>query len=245
MKTTTVISTLFALATLTAVAAAQPGAESGSYPQPAPYPQPQPQPQPQPGQYPQPAPYPQPQPGQYPPPAQYPQPQPGQYQPPVQYPGAQQPGMQAAPPPTDRSHRGFTIGIGVGVASLSDGQNSVDAINGRFFAGGWLSRATALTFDASSYAINHSDYYGALNVYGLGLQQYLSARTWVGGTVGAAQITESGFSSDRVLGLVGRGGYNIFESGPHALSLSLELAVGFFKSDALVGFSAGIGYQLL
>lgn len=154
--------------------------------------------------------------------------------------------MQAAPPPpTDRSHRGFTIGVGLGIASLSDGQNSADAINGRFFAGGWLSRATALTFDASSYAVNDAGSSGAFNVYGLGLQQYISARTWVGGTVGAAQITDNGFNSDSVLGIVGRGGYNILESGPHALSLTLELAVGFFEADSLVGFSAGIGYQLL
>ena len=155
--------------------------------------------------------------------------------------------MQQPPPPTvDRTHRGFTIGLGVGIASLSDGNNSVDAINGRFFAGGWLSRATALTFDASSYSVNDSSRSSSsFNVYGLGIQQYLGARSWIGGTVGAAQIVDSGFTSDSVLGLVGRGGYNILESGPHALSLTLELSVGFFDPEALVGFSAGIGYQLL
>jgi hypothetical protein len=154
--------------------------------------------------------------------------------------------MQAPPPPADRTHRGFTVGLGIGIASLSDGQNSVDAINGRFFAGGWLSRATALTFDASSYGVNDSGRSDAsFTVYGVGVQQYLGTRSWIGGTVGAAQVTGNGFTSDSVLGLVGRGGYNILESGPHALSLTLELSVGFFDPEALVGFSAGIGYQLL
>lgn len=154
--------------------------------------------------------------------------------------------MQAAPPPpTDHTHQGFTIGVGVGLASLRDGQSSVNAINGRFFVGGWLSRATALTFDASSYAVNDANASGAVNVYGLGLQQYVGAHSWIGGTVGAASIFGNGYQSESVLGLVGRGGYNIFESGPHALSLTLELTVGFFDPEALVGFSAGIGYQLL
>ena len=82
-------------------------------------------------------------------------------------------------------------------------------------------------------------------MYGLGLQQYVGARTWIGGTIGTAQLTSNFGNTANVLGLVGRGGYNILESGPHVLSFTIELAAGFFDQDTLVGFSAGIGYQLL
>ena len=169
------------------------------------------------------------------------------------YPPDQQPGIQATPPPsTDRSHRGFTVGLGIGIASVSDNQKkSAGATNGRFFVGAWLSRATALTFDASSYyepfdgnAASDARYHVFI-VYGVGVQQYVGARSWIGGTVGAATKSKITASTQSVLGLVGRGGYNILERGPHALALTLDVAVGFFDTNPRVGVSAGIGYQLL
>ena len=184
-------------------------------------------------------------PGSDPPPAPYPQP----YPQPSQYPEAPQPGVPtASPPPINIDRRGFTLGLGLGFASLSSGQDSVDAVNGRFFVGGWLSHTTALTFDASSYAIdqnNRRGSSGAFTVYGLGLQHYVSDRAWVSGVVGSARVTTATGDSDNVFSLVGRGGYNIVQNGPHALSLTLEFAAGFFEPEPLVGLSAGIGYQLL
>lgn len=157
--------------------------------------------------------------------------------------------MQAATPaPTAPSRRGATLGLGMGFASLSSDQDSIDATNGRFFVGGWLTHTTALTFDASSYMIsndNRRGSSGAFTVYGLGLQHYVSDRAWLSGVMGSARVTTSSGDSDNVFSLVGRGGYNVLQSGPHALSLTLELAAGFFEPETLVGFSAGIGYQLL
>lgn len=172
----------------------------------------------------------------------YPQPSPE--------PTVQAPGMQAAAPspPTHRSRHGATFGVGVGMASLTSGQDKSGAINGRFFVGGWLTHTTALIFDASSYAIDENNSRGtsgAFTVYGIGLQHYLTDRTWISGAMGSALVTLPNGDSENVFSLVGRGGYNIFESGPHALSLTLEMAAGFFEPETLTGFSAGIGYQLL
>ncbi len=180
-------------------------------------------------------------------PAPYPQPE--QDPLPAPDPTVQAPGMQAAapPPPTFRSRHGVTLGFGVGIASLSSGQDKSDAINGRFFVGGWLTHNTALIFDASSYAIdknNSRGSSGAFTVYGLGLQHYLGDRTWVSGAMGSALVTLPNGDSENVFSLVGRGGYNFFENGPHALSLTLELAAGFFEPETLIGFSAGLGYQM-
>jgi hypothetical protein len=164
-------------------------------------------------------------------------------------PTVQAPGMQAAAPslPTHRTRHGATFGVGVGMASLTSGQDKSDALNGRFFVGGWITNTTALIFDASSYAIDENNSRGtsgAFTVYGLGLQHYLTDRTWVSGAMGSALVTTPNGDSENVFSLVGRGGYNIFENGPHALSLTLELAAGFFQPETLTGFSAGIGYQM-
>ena len=178
-----------------------------------------------------------------------PYPQPDQYPQPAPEPTVQAPGMQAAPAPAmDKSRRGVTFGFGVGVASLSSGQDKSEAINGRFFVGGWVTHNTALTFDASSYAIdknNSRGSSGAFTVYGLGLQHYLSDQTWISGAMGSALVTLPNGDSENVFSLVGRGGYNFFQSGPHAFSLTLEMAAGFFEPETLTGFTAGIGYQML
>ena len=100
-----------------------------------------------------------------------------------------------------------------------------------------------LTADGATRGGNNAS--TVFSVYGVGVQHFVGPRFWLGGSVGAGLVTTESAQSETVLGLTARGGYNLFESGPHAFSISADLTAGFFEPDSVVGVGVSIGYQLM
>jgi hypothetical protein len=145
------------------------------------------------------------------------------------------------PPTVDRSRRGLTLGVALGMAGVADSSDSYSATNLRLFIGGWLRPTTAVVFDLDGYSLSSASF----SIIGAGIQHNVSPRLFVGGTIGGAAVSVNAHTSETVLGVAARGGYTLFESRPHALNLSAEISAGLFASETVYAYGISIGYQLL
>jgi hypothetical protein len=139
----------------------------------------------------------------------------------------------------DRAHRGLTLEIAAGGGTTSRDES---AGGGTFAIGLWCTRELALTFRATDV--------GSFGFVGASVQYYAMPKLWVGG--GFGQVSEVvmdpyGYYSDRITGAggFGRVGYNVGQSGRHALYLSAEAQGGIIEQRNRVVALFAIGYQLL
>ena len=143
------------------------------------------------------------------------------------------------PPPVEsREHRGLTLEIAAG-----GGSTSLDASAGgvTFAIGVWLAHDVALAFRVTDV--------GAVGFVGGSVQYYATATIW--GGAGLGQSSERGMGefggTTRTNGTGGfvRAGYNLAQSGSHALYVSGEIQAGSIEGVARAVGLVAIGYQLL
>ena len=144
----------------------------------------------------------------------------------------------APPAVASRAHRGLTLEIGAGLGTTSVDES---ASGGAFAIGLWVTHDVSLTFRLTEV--------GEVGFVGASTQYFASQRLWIGGGVGSmSQLAPDEYGGTmRVSGAAGffRTGYNLAESGRHALSISGELQGGAIENvNRFVGLVA-IGYQLL
>jgi hypothetical protein len=137
-----------------------------------------------------------------------------------------------------RAHRGLTLEVAAAVGTTSRDESAGGA---SFGIGLWVTREVALTFRATDT--------GTIGFVGASAQYYPTNRAWLGGGIGSISEEVMDFYgyTERIRGPGGflRAGYNIGQSGRHALTLFGELQMGAVEGINRVVGLGSIGYQLL
>ena len=142
------------------------------------------------------------------------------------------------PPEVDHRYHGLTL-----EAALGGGSTSLDASTGcvTFAIGGWMSRDIALAFRVTAA--------GSYHFVGASVQVRATPSLWLGGglgSLGEIGMDEFGYSTTaNGFGGFARIGYQVAETGSHALYLSAELQGGTIGGELRTVGLLAIGYQYL
>jgi hypothetical protein len=142
------------------------------------------------------------------------------------------------PAVTDPAHHGFTLELAAGL-----GTTSVDRTSGgaSVAIGGWLAHDVSLAFRVTAV--------GAFGFAGGALQYYAMPTLWASGGVGlfSERVPDSFGGTLRNDGSGGfvRLGYNLGQSGVHALYVSGEIQGGIVADETRAVAIVSVGYQLL
>jgi hypothetical protein len=142
------------------------------------------------------------------------------------------------PPEIESAHHGLTLELALGAGNTSI-DPSTAAVT--FAIGLSIRRDVALAFRVTQT--------GAYGFVGASAQYFATPSFWLG--AGLGNLSERSFDADgysmRANGAGGflRAGYNLAESGPHALYVSAELQAGAIGDQTRAVALLALGYQLL
>lgn len=136
---------------------------------------------------------------------------------------------------TDSSHHGLTLEVALGGGSAGNGGDGALT----FAIGGWLNYDLALAFRASVL--------GHFSMVAASAQYDVTPRLWLGAGIGSMRERYDQLYMDDQSGVGGfaRAGFQLANSGSHAVYISAELQVGSVGNDVPVLGMLLLGYQML